>query len=265
VYLFEDPPAAAAQAPQRAAPQYLGEFNVVKSAGTQATLRPAQPLDPNDFEFRRLAASRGPWIMYETMPVDRYDIFATLKEDQLKQVLPKQSINEYLRHNKEATNDDDPFRKLGFDADGKPLPPEEIGKAAKVLYQRRLRDYAAEFDELDRRRIALKTEKEAVEKDIAQLVAAKEIADKLQAYRTEEKKKLTADLAGITKEREAIEKHLAQVEQLLAKARQLTNETMAQNRQLVAELAARQQRRNPAQQGSDAPAKRSNQLALGSK
>jgi hypothetical protein len=265
VYLFEDPPPVAAQAPQRAAPQYLGEFNVVKSAGTQATLRPSQPLDPQDFELRRLAASRGPWIMYETMPADRHELYTSLKEEVLKQILPKQSAAEYLRHNKEATNDDDPFRKLGLDADGKPLPPDEIGKATKVLYQRRLRDYAAEFDELDRRRIALKTEKEAVNKDIEQLVAAKDVADKLQIFRTDEKKKLTADLAGITKEREAIEKHLAQVEQLLAKARQLTTETMAQNRKLVAELAGRQPRQNPSQQGNVAPTKRSGQVALNSK
>jgi hypothetical protein len=265
VYLFDDPPPAAAQAPQRAAPQYLGEFNVVKSAGTQATLRPAQPLDPQDFELRRLAASRGPWIMYETMPADRHELYTSLKEEQLKQILPKRSADEFLRHNKEATNDDDPFRKLGLDADGKPLPPDEIGKATKVLYQRRLRDYAAEFDELDRRRIALKTEKEAVEKDIAQLLAAKDVADKLQIFRTDEKKKLTSDLAGITKEREAIEKHLAQVEQLLAKARQLTAETMAQNRKLVAELAGRQPRQNPAQQGNGIPAKSPKQVALNSK
>jgi len=269
VYLFDDPPAATAQAPQRTAPQYLGEFNVVKATvpatgPPQATLRPAQPLDPKDFEFRRLAASRGPWVMYETMPTDRHDMFVNLKEEQVKQILPKQSVDEYLRHNKEATSDDDPFRKFGFDADGKPLPPDEIGKAAKVLYQRRLRDYAAEFDELDRRRIALKTEKEAVEKDIAQLVAAKAIADKLQAFRTDEKNKLTSDLAGITKEREAIEKHLAQVEQLLAKARQLTADTMAQNRKLVSELAARQPRQNPAQQGHVVPAKPT-QVALSNK
>jgi hypothetical protein len=270
VYLFDDPPPATAQAPQRAAPQYLGEFNVVKS-GTpangppQATLRPAQPLDAQDFELRRLAASRGPWIMYETMPTDRQELYTNLKEEQLKQILPKQSVDEYLRHNKEATNDDDPFRKLGLDADGKPLPPEEIGKATKVLYQRRLRDYAAEFDELNRRRIALKTEKEAVQKDDAQVLAAQEVANNLQIFRTDEKKKLTADLAGITNDREAIEKHLAQVEQLLAKARQLTTETMAQNRKLVAELAGRQPRQNPGQQGTAVPAKDPKQVALNSK
>jgi hypothetical protein len=264
VYVFEDgPPKPPAPNGMPQSPVYLGEFRVLQAAPQQALIQPVQPLDPTDYEFKRLTTSKGPWVIYETMPMDRYENFAGLKEEQLKQMLPKRSVDEFLRHGKEATNDDDPFRKVGFDAEGKQLPPEEIGKAAKVVYQRRLRDYAAEFDELNRRRIALKTEKEAVEKDIAKLVAAQEVATKLQAFRTEEKAKLTKDLAGITKEREAIEKHLAQVNQLLEKARQLTAGLMAENRKLVAELARRQLGSSPPGQGNAPALKVPASLALG--
>ena len=104
---------------------------------------PTQPIDPNDYELKRLAASRAPWVIYETMPMDRNELFAGMTEDQLKQLLPKQSVAEYLRHGKEATADDDPARKVGLDEEGKRLPADQIAKATKVLYQRRLRDYAS--------------------------------------------------------------------------------------------------------------------------
>jgi hypothetical protein len=252
--------------PKQAGPrlQYLGEFTVSQAAAQQATLLPAQQWGPTDPEVKRLSTSRGPWIMYETMPSDRYEVFAGMSEDQLKRLLPEKSLNEYLRHGKDATADDDPHRKLGLDADGVPLPPHDIANAAKTLYQRRLRDYAVEFDEMWRRRIAMRADIDAVNKDIDQLTAAKASADELQTELTATRQKLTTELAGISKERDAIEKHLAQVEELLAKARQLTAEVMAQNRQMAAELAARQLRTRPAgNNGAGSSARQPEPLAFG--
>jgi hypothetical protein len=178
-------------------------------------------------------------------------------------LLPKKSVNEYIRDGKPATADDDPVRVVGFDENGKPLPPGDISKAAKKLYQRRLRDYAAEFDELARRRIAMATEADAIKKDIDRLTLAEDAAKKIQAFRENERTKLTSDLAGITKERTAIEKHLAEVNKLLARARQLTADLMSRNDQLAAELAARQlQAPKPA--GGTVIPKAAAPLALGS-
>lgn len=241
VYLFEDGPAqlpAADGQPQ--GKQYLGEFRVSEAAGQQATLVPVQPLD--EFELRRLAASRPPWVIYETMPPDRHAIFAGMTDEELKQKVPAQSVEEYLRHGKEATADDDDARKLGLDENGKPLPPENLASAAKVLYQRRLRDYAAEFDELSRRRVAMEVAKEAVDKDMKQLEVALASAEQLHDFREGEIQRLNTDLAGITKERQAIERHLAQVQQQLAKARELLTETLKRNSEMADELAAAQLR-----------------------
>lgn len=264
LYLFEEGPPAQAGPNGPRGPQYLGEFNVTQAAGQSVSLTPTVPLEPSDFESKRLAASKGPWTMYETMPADSYEIYTGMTEDQLKQLLPKQSINEYIRHGKPATADDSPWRKVGYDDNGVQLPAEEMSKATKILYERRLRDYAAEIDDLLRRRIAMLADVDATKKDIDELTAAEDVGKKLQAFRTDERQKLTADLAGVTKEREAIEKHLAQVEQLLAKARELTNQEMARNRQMVAELAARQVHSQPANNnnGTSAPAKRPDSLAL---
>lgn len=263
VFLFDDGPTqppAANGAPRGA--QYLGEFTVTGAGPQQAALQPVLALD--ELERRRLAASRGPWIIYETMPLDRHEIFAGKTDQELQQLLPKKTVNEYIRDGKPATPDDDPLRVVGFDENGKPLPPADVSKATKKLYQRRLRDYAAEFDELKRRRISMLTDKDAIEKDIFRLTQAEEAAKKIQAFRENERTKLTSDLAGLTKERAAIEKHLAEVNKLLARARQLTADLMRRNDQLAAELAARQVQAPKPAGGAANPAKPAGPLALGS-
>jgi hypothetical protein len=241
VHVFEQGPAtlpADDGAPQGA--QYLGEFRVTQAAGQEAALMPVLPLD--EFQRARLAASRGPWVIYERMPADQHEIFARMSEEELKQKLPAQSVEEYLRHGKPAGPDDPDERKVGLDADGNRLAPDQIDEAAKVVYQRRLRDFATEFDELSRRRIVMQADIEAVKRDIERLAAADESAKKLQAFRQDEIRRLKTDLAGVTKERDAIEKHLAQVQDQLASVRELLEATLKRNSELAEELAARQLR-----------------------
>src|SRR4051812_23992003 len=167
VFLFDDgPPQPPAANGVPRGPQYLGQFTVVSAGPQQAALQPV--LAGDEFERRRLATSRGPWIIYETMPLDRHEIYAGKPDQQLQQLLPKKTVNEYIRDGKPSNTDDDPIRVVGYDENGKPLPPGgDLSKAAKKLYQRRLRDYAAEFDGLVRRRIAMLTDIDALNKDIA--------------------------------------------------------------------------------------------------
>ncbi len=250
VYLFEEGNPALPD-PTKGA-QFLGEFRVTEATGQQATLQPLLELD--EFAARRLAGSRGPWAMYETMPADRYEIFAGLTEEQLKQILPPQSVNEYIRHGKDAGPDDSEWQKVGFDENGKRLDPKDIGKAAKVLYQRRLRDYALDFEELARQRAALLADASGIKQDNQRLAAALASAKELQKFREDEIAKLKTDLAGVTKEREAIEKHQKLVQQQLANAEKLLAETLQKNSQLAKELAARQMRSGRLPSGATSPA-----------
>ncbi len=48
--------------------QYLGEFKVTAVAERQVAIEPAMKL--TDDELKRLADSRGPWTLYEIMPID---------------------------------------------------------------------------------------------------------------------------------------------------------------------------------------------------
>ena len=217
--------------------QYLGEFRVTAADAQTATLEPVLPLD--EFEKRRIAASQPPWIMYDSMPADRHQIFAGMSEDDLKQKLPPQSANEYIRHGKDAGPDDEEIRQAGFDETGKRLPPDQLAQAAKKLYQRRLRDYAVEFDELAQRKLELLVDIDGIRKDNERLATALESAKKLQAFREDEARRLNTDLVGITKERQAIEQHLAQLRQRIDRGRRLLEETLRNNAALSGQVTAR--------------------------
>ena len=153
--------------------------------------------------------------------------------------MPPPSVDEYLRHGEPAAPGDDEARVIGFDADGKRLPPDQVAQAPRKVYDRRLRDYALEFDELSRRRLNLVIDTAAAKQDLERLNAAHESAKKLQAYREEEIQKLNTDLAGISKERQAIERHLAQIQQYIANGRQRLEEVLRRNSQMARGLAAR--------------------------
>jgi hypothetical protein len=237
VTLFEEgqPQSPAAGAPRGA--QYLGQFRVVQAEGQAATLEPILPLD--EFERQRLSTSRGPWVMYDTMPSDRHAIFARMSEEELRQKLPPQSVEEYLRHGKEAGPDDPPERVAGFDENGKRLPPDQVDQASRKVYQRRQRDYALEFDEISRRRLELQVDIDSAKQDLQRLAAANESAKKLQVFRQDEIQKLNNDLAGITKERQAIERHLAQLQERITNGRARLNETLRRNSEMARQLAYR--------------------------
>jgi chromosome segregation ATPase len=178
-------------------------------------------------------------------------------------MMPKQSFPEYLRHGKDAVADDPPERIIGLDADGKRLPPDQVDQAARKVYQRRLRDYATEFDALSARRTVLQVDIAATKKDIERLTAALAIAQDLKAFREDERTRLNTDLAGIKKERAEIEAHLAKVQRQLARGKQLLAEVLQRNDQLAAELAARQLRPAATPNGAKSPAAPAAPLTLG--
>jgi hypothetical protein len=261
VYAFEDPTKPSATPGKPGGGQYLGEFNATQTGPQQAKLEPVYLMD--DFERKRLAQSRDLWILYETMPLDRHEIFRGKEDPVLQQKLPKQSLSEYTRDGKPSNTDDDPLRVVGLDENDNRLPAADIGKATKRVYERRLRDYASEFDELARRRIVLLTDIDALKKDLDRIAAAKKVADELQTFRESERQKLTTELAGINKEKDAISQHLAHINKILARARELTAQLEQSNEQLVAELAARQLRSRQPESGSKSPSKPAAPLALG--
>ncbi len=239
VYMFEEGEPALPDATRGA--QYLGEFRVTEAAGQTATLSPA--MEMNETQQKRLLNSRGPWVIYQIMPPDRYEVFAGLTEEQLKQKLPETSVQEYIHHGQVSVSDDDPLRKVDVDDEGKRLVPDADGKlpaAAKTIYTRRLRDYALEFRKLAEQRAAMLTDKAGLELDNQRLAEAQDSAERLTTARQTEIAKLKNDLGGIAKDRQAIDKLLTMVQQQVDKIRTLLDQTLRENSQLVRKLAAGQ-------------------------
>ncbi len=108
--------------------RYLGEFKVVQVIDKERTveLAPTRSLDAD--ELTRLARSKGPWTMYEVMPVDKHEPFAGLNPQELKELLPASSLAEYEKDGQDAA----------------PGDPEERVRGGK--YVRRLRDYGAIYE-----------------------------------------------------------------------------------------------------------------------
>jgi hypothetical protein len=125
---------------------------------------------------------------------------------------------------------------MGFDENGKPLPYEQLATAPKVVYWRQLRDYAAEFDELSRRRVAMDVAIAAVKQDLARFAVTLASAKEIQAAKEREVQLLKTDLTGIQKERQAIDQHLAKVQQQLTRARQLLAEALQRNAEMASQL-----------------------------
>jgi uncharacterized membrane-anchored protein YhcB (DUF1043 family)/DNA-binding cell septation regulator SpoVG len=221
--------------------QYLGEFRVVEVSDTGVVLESVGLLDQRTGE--RLARSQGPWSLYESMPSDRYkignhyDMFADMSEEELRKRLPESMVEEYVRHGQEATPNDDPRNVVGFDENDQRLPPDQLDDAVRKVFHRPLRDYAYLFSELGRQRVVLMAKVDAVTEDNAKLVAALESAEKLSAFREDQKQLMKSDLAGMVKDRQVIEQHLNTVNQQLENARKLITDFLSTNAKLADELA----------------------------
>jgi hypothetical protein len=236
VYAFEQGPPNPANPDQPA--QYLGEFRVTATTENGATLQSVQGLDPRTGgRLARSAATPGAvWKLYETMPMDSHEHFAGLNEQQLRGLLPAESLPEYLRHGTKATPDDDERHRAGYDEQGKRVGPDDAAKATEWRYDRQLRDYAYLFAELARERVVLLAQRAGLIEDNARLKAANENALKLTAHRQLEIKTLTADLDHMKRDRQEIQNLLATVKQQLANARQRVATLIRENAQLAQNL-----------------------------
>lgn len=234
LYVFEkgDPSQGAA---------YIGEFRVVQSAQRKLRLEPVLAMHNDDLDrFFRSAADARPWTLHESMPVDTHEMFASLSEEQLRAMLPEATVEEYIRHGGETRPDDPERRVMGIDADGELVGPEDIDRAQKEFYSRKLRDYAYEFQEHAQRQMVLRSEGLAIQSNKQKLDEALAGAKKLGAIRQDEKRRLNKDLSGVIGDQQAAEDHLVAVESRLGHARDLLEKIITANINSADKLAALQ-------------------------
>ena len=249
VYAFERGAASGATPEQGA--QYLGEFRVHEVREDGVTLESVQKLD-NRTGNRLLRSAQNPqvtWRLYSSMPLDRHELFAGKSEEELRQLLPAASVEQYLRHGKEPTPDDDPYVRAAFNEEGERVALDDPEKAEE-RYDRPLRDYAYLFAELMRQRTLLSTAIAGLREDVNRLKAADENAKQLTAYRESEIEVLEKDRDFMLRDREAIEKHLDRVLAALENARDAVTRLIPMNMEQARELI---QRQTAQLQGPEAP------------
>lgn len=244
--------------------RYIGEFQVTQRDGPQATLEPVlrQSWDwprgqQTNERLERIRTSQAPWILYDIMPTDRHDAFAGLSEEELREILPADSVEHYVRHAEPVGEEVDPRLKAPFTRDGTPLV-QTNGQFARVVdadenetepvdpadvewrYQRPLRDYSLLFQMIARQQIEKFAEHDALVTDIQLLEGAQKSAQALEASRQEEIEKLQHDLAGFSKEAEVIQKHAEAVQQQLEQASADVQQRESEADRLAGELAQAQ-------------------------
>jgi len=236
LYAFEAGEPDAADPASKA--QYLGEFRVSGMQQGGVALEPVQLMDNR--ASGRLAQSQGPWSLYETMPIDRHRLFAGFTPEQLQSMLPSETVDEYVRHGTEATDDDDEWHVVGLDADGRRLGPENIEQAVKKLYDRYLRDYAFLFGELASQKIVTIAKQAAVAQDNAKLTQALTSAQATGEFRQQQIAAYGNDLTSMQQDLAAIQAHrdavLAQRDHL----RQRNHDYQQANSELAKQLTEQQ-------------------------
>ena len=192
---------------------FIGEFKVNAVDKNVVTLEPTMRLAPKALERIKLAADTKDkefrWTLREVMPTDIRGVFATMKEEDLRAILPEAVVDEYLAELKG-------------------------GK------KRQLRDYHVLFKELDRQKTILMEEHEANTRHAQYMTAAAEDAHKQMLFRQKEKAGLMAELSKVTRESKAAQAHRESLERELAELKAKIEQLIKDNRKVATEIAEMQ-------------------------
>jgi len=238
LYLFEQTETATAVGKGG---QYLGQFEVEAVDAKQVALKPARKMSLP--ELQRLAQSKGPWAMYELMPIDEHDIFAGLSDDEKKQILPPDTVADYLKDGQPATWEQ--MAEWGVtgslvDDAGKALVDDKTGEkiaGAKGTFVRQLRDYQSLFQWYDLERTRLFDLAESGQRDKNYMLAAAADAKKDVQFRHDEIETLKVELGKCRAEQEAVVAHDNALKQKLADLKAAVLQMIATNQALASQIA----------------------------
>ncbi|MCA9151783.1 MAG: hypothetical protein KDA92_20915, partial [Planctomycetales bacterium] len=100
---------------------YMGEFKVVGDPNANpAALTLAATMPLSDSQIAQLDDANSTWVLYEIMPVDSHEVFAGATPEQVGALLAlgaadpasvQQSLQEYVRDQQQANDNDPPERK----------------------------------------------------------------------------------------------------------------------------------------------------------
>lgn len=218
--------------------RYLGEFSVTASAEGAVTIKPSVQLSTT--QLGRLSRTNNPWTLYEIMPIDRHDVFLSLSENELSELLPADSLPEYQKDGEPAAEDDPAERVIGYKKDGTRATAEEADEVVEQRYTRQLRDYAYFFRRQHAQAVVDADTREQLKRDAVMLQDAIAKAEQGVAYRTAEKQKLEYDKEKFEQELQVITAHLQTIERYLSAVEARLRDTVDKTRATAAQLAQEQ-------------------------
>jgi hypothetical protein len=215
--------------------QYLGEFRVTDVAGQEVKLEPSMKIAPGSREFQRLVGSKGPWDLYDIMPVDSHDAFAGLSEADLKKLLPEASVNEFVKDGQKARPDDlDRWGVKGTVVDQK---GQEVEGNVEGTYLRPLRDYGVLFNAYHLQESVLIDLIESAERDKHYMEDAAADAKRQEQFQKDERKQLKAELTKRTGERDVVVAHRKALEAAVAALQTAIAKVISENRTTASQIA----------------------------
>jgi hypothetical protein len=186
--------------------RYLGEFVVSGVDQKQAALVPAAALSPRQMDD--LEAAKGTWVLYEIMPRDNHEIFASLSEADKQAMLPAESLPEYLNDRV---------------VDGK--------------YVRALRDYDVLLDAEQAQRILLRDSIEAAREDKRLMEEAVAEAEKLREACRKDIATAEIDLKDAVRQRDLVAAHRQRLADKLAAVQALVAQLIEKNQAMAGRIA----------------------------
>jgi hypothetical protein len=191
------------QTPFEEGGRYHGEFKVdsVSDDGAKVQISPNLPL--NEAQAQRLAAAKGPWTLYTTMPIDDAAPFAQLDEPARRALVPASS-QEYAG------------------------------------LERKLRDYEYLFHENFVQQSMLADGISELNSNIQRTTADTKQTDEDAAYRTTETGNLRADLEKFQFESKAITQYRQTLEAVYQQARESLRTRFGENKRMAAQLTVGQ-------------------------
>jgi len=248
--------------------RYLGQFTVEAVNDTGVSLKPTTRMDATALAKLNQSANRNgaTWSLYEVMPRDNHRALAELADDELKALLPEESVDEYISDGQLTTLEDVKQRGLA----GKVFQVDETGQIVKTngletevqaenvegKYVRQLRDYEELFRQyhirltegIDRKNTLVRNvyyidpERLPPGVDPAELqppaVAALPDAKRQLQYRQEEHDRLTeVERPKYFAQRDAVAAHLQRVQDKLAAIQTALDETLQTAQQMAGEIA----------------------------
>ena len=226
--------------------RYQGEFKVASVAEDSPAVQLAPNLPLTESQTQRLAAAKGQWTLYSTMPIDDLTVDTSISDPPAPAKKAPAAAGEpgaeQAAGNEPAA---EPVAAAEPPAPAEPPAVAEPGAAAAnppaaFLANRPLRDYEFFFHENYVQRSLLVDTISQLTSNIDRMAAALKHATDEIGYRTTENANLAGDLEKFQSEQKAIATYRRSLERMYAELRESLKATYVANKQAAADLTASQ-------------------------